>query len=193
MKRSQVSKSARWLSTILGGVLATLGVSSSAHAFGKKPQLPEVRTVPYVDLSRYLGRWYEISSFPQRFAKGCTGTRATYTANDDGTIGVLNECFLDSLDGEPKVARGKAKVVDTQSNSKLKVSFFWPFYGDYWIIDLGENYEYAVVGSPDREYLWVLSRETTLDETVYAEILHRVAEQGFDVSRLVKMLQPETL
>jgi len=157
---------------------------------GPKPPQTEVRTVPYVDLNRYLGRWYEISSIPQKFAKGCTGTRATYSALSDGKIDVLNECFLNTLDGKLKQAHGKAIVVDTETNSKLKVSFFWPFYGDYWIIDLGANYEYAAVGSPDRKYLWILSRTTTMNEQTYNDILARLVTQGFDVTRLEKMLQP---
>ncbi|MEN9722063.1 MAG: hypothetical protein RJB38_49 [Pseudomonadota bacterium] len=173
------------------GSLVSFALPALSHAFGKHaPALPEVRTVAFVDLNRYLGRWYEIASFPQKFAKGCTATRATYTALDQGKIGVLNECNLDTLDGKLKQARGKAHVVDSESNAKLKVSFFWPFYGDYWIIDLGENYEYAVVGAPDRDYLWILSRTTTLDEHTYSEILERVKAQGFDTNRLVKMLQP---
>jgi len=183
-------KKTAWL---IGSLLTVLTIhlgEQSALAFGPKNPKPEVRTVPYVDLNRYLGRWYEISSFPQRFAKGCTATRATYTAVKEGRIEVLNECHLNSLDGELKQAQGYAKVVDTESNSKLKVTFFWPFFGDYWIIDLGANYDYAVVGSPDREYLWVLSRNTTMDETTYQEILSRAQAQGFDVTRLVKMLQP---
>ncbi|MBU6375269.1 MAG: lipocalin family protein [Bdellovibrionales bacterium] len=179
-------------SAFLMSVLALLMVNSGsvAHAMGPKHPKPELATVPFVDLNRYLGRWYEISSFPQKFAKGCTGTRATYTLNHDGSVAVLNECNLNSLDGKLKQAKGKAVVVDRESNSKLKVSFFWPFYGDYWIVDLGANYEYAVVGAPDRDYLWILSRTTSMNETTYNEILERLTAKGFDVSRLEKMVQP---
>lgn len=165
-------------------------LTPQAFAFGESHPQSELTTVSHVDLDRYLGRWYEIASIPQSFQKGCTATRATYTANPDGTIGVLNECQLYSLDGKLKQARGTAKVVDRETNSKLKVSFFWPFYGDYWIVDLGPNYEYAAVGAPNRDYLWILSRNTHLDEQVYQEILARMTEKGFDVSRLVKQAQP---
>jgi apolipoprotein D and lipocalin family protein len=175
---------------LLSLIGALAAIPSAAHAFGRGHSQPELATVPYVDLNRYLGRWYEIASIPQSFQKGCTATRATYTANDDGTIAVLNECNLDSVNGKLKQAKGKAKVVDTTTNAKLKVTFFWPFYGDYWIVDLGNNYEYAAVGAPNRDYLWILSRNTTLDEHTYNEILERMTAKGFDVSRLVKQVQP---
>ena len=149
-----------------------------------------LETVPSVDLARYAGTWYEIASYPQRFQKGCTGTTATYTLRDDGKVEVLNRCARDSLNGRVTVAKGKAKVVDTRTHAKLKVSFFWPFWGDYWIIDLGRDYEYAVVGHPKRKYLWILSRTPVMDETVYDGILDRLRAQGYDTKRLVRTLQP---
>jgi apolipoprotein D and lipocalin family protein len=147
-----------------------------------------LRTVEHVELERYLGKWYEISSYPQRFQKGCTATTANYSLKDNGNIRVINECRLQSPQGKLKVAKGTAKIVDEVSNAKLKVSFFWPFYGAYWIIDLGENYEYAVVGHPDRNYLWILSRTPTMDATTYQEILARLTEQQYDISKLVKTI-----
>ena len=148
-----------------------------------------LETVPSVDLARYAGTWYEIASFPQRFQKGCTGTTATYTLRNDGMVEVLNRCARDSLNGRVTVARGKARVVDKRTNARLKVSFFWPFWGDYWIIDLGRDYEYAVVGHPSRKYLWILSRTPTMDGATYAAILERLGAQGYDTSRLVRTLQ----
>jgi len=159
----------------------------SAVAGAAAPQALE--TVPHVELARYLGTWYEIASYPQRFQKGCTGTTATYTLRADGTIEVLNRCARDSLTGRVTVARGRAKVVDKNSNARLKVSFFWPFWGDYWIIDLGRDYEYAVVGHPSRKYLWILSRTPALAPTVYEGILERLRKQGYDTSRLATTLQ----
>ena len=149
-----------------------------------------LQTVPSVDLSRYVGTWYEIASYPQRFQKGCTGTTATYTMRPDGQIDVLNRCSRDSLNGRVTVARGRAKVVDKSTNAKLKVSFFWPFWGDYWIIDLGQDYEYAVVGHPKRKYLWVLSRTPAMDALVYEGILERLRAQGYDTTHLVRTVQP---
>jgi len=158
-----------------------------AVAGAAAPQALE--TVPHVELARYLGTWYEIASYPQRFQKGCTGTTATYTLRADGTIEVLNRCARDSLTGRVTVARGRAKVVDKNSNARLKVSFFWPFWGDYWIIDLGRDYEYAVVGHPSRKYLWILSRAPALAPRVYEGILERLRKQGYDTTRLAKTLQ----
>ncbi len=148
-----------------------------------------LETVPRVDLARYMGTWYEIASYPQRFQRGCTGTTATYTLRPDGSVQVVNRCARDSLDGKVTVARGRAKVVDKGSNAKLKVSFFWPFWGDYWIIDLGADYEYAVVGHPSRKYLWILGRAPTMDAAVYERILERLRQQGYDTTRLNRTQQ----
>jgi len=162
-------------------VLGVPGPSAAANA--------PLETVPSVDLDRYVGTWYEIASFPQRFQKGCTGTTATYSIREDGSIEVVNRCARDSLDGRVTVARGRARVVDRNTNAKLKVSFFWPFWGDYWIIDLGRDYEYAVVGHPKRNYLWILSRTPTMEAAVYDGILERLRAQGYDTSRLSRTLQ----
>ncbi len=163
-----------------------LGLARSAVAAE-----PPLETVPRVDLARYAGTWYEIASYPQRFQKGCTATTATYTLRPDGTVEVVNRCARDSLNGRVTVARGKARVVDKHTNARLKVSFFWPFWGDYWIIDLGRDYEYAVVGHPSRTYLWILSRTPTMDAAVYGGILERLRAQGYDTSRLVRTLQAD--
>jgi len=145
--------------------------------------------VSYVELKRYAGTWYEIARFPNRFQEGCVGTSATYTLREDGKIGVLNQCRKGTLEGEISSVKGKAWVVDKKTNAKLKVSFFWPFSGDYWIIDLGENYEYAVVGHPERKYLWILSRTPEMEETLYNRILEKLRRQSYDVSRLIKTQQ----
>lgn len=153
---------------------------------------PPLSVVPHVDLRRYTGTWYEIASFPNRFQKGCVATKATYGLREDGKISVLNECRRKSLDGKLSTVSGKAKIADTTTNAKLKVTFFWPFYGDYWIIDLGTDYEYAVVGHPDRTYLWILSRTPTMDEALYRQILDRLTkEKAYDVNKLVKTVQPD--
>lgn len=144
---------------------------------------PQVRTVPYVDLERYLGNWYEIARYPNSFQKGCFQSRARYAQRSDGDIEVVNSC-RDSGDGRLREAKGRAWVVDRESNAKLKVSFFWPFRGDYWIIDLGKDYEYAVVGTPNRKYLWVLSRSPEMSEETYRAIVERARQQGFDPAKL---------
>ncbi len=155
----------------------------------KKQTGTALEVVPFVDLTRYTGVWYEISRYPNRFQEGCVGSKATYTLRNDGKIAVLNECFEGSLSGKLRNAKGVAKVVDRKSNAKLKVSFFWPIYGDYWIIDLGKEYEYAVVGHPDRTYLWILSRTKKMDDKLYREILERLEAKGYDRSKLIKTQQ----
>ena len=103
----------------------------------------------------------------------------------------MNRCNRDSLDGRQTIARGQARVVDRKSNAKLEVSFFWPFWGDYWIIDLDPEYRYAVVGHPNRKYLWILSRARTMDSLVYSGILERLTAQGYDIAKLQVTLQPQ--
>ncbi|MCJ7600045.1 MAG: lipocalin family protein [Desulfobulbaceae bacterium] len=153
--------------------------------------IPPVRTVYQVDISRYIGTWFEIARYPNRFQKGCVASRATYALRADGNLSVLNECYDKSKSGKLRSARGKAWVVDPLSRAKLKVSFFWPFYGDYWIIDLGQEYEYAVIGHPQRKYLWILSREETMEEETYQAILSRLAEQHYDTTKIIKSGQGE--
>jgi apolipoprotein D and lipocalin family protein len=145
-----------------------------------------LETVNNVDINRYIGEWYEIARYEHRFQEGCVRSKATYSLRDDGKITVVNECFGKSFSEKLRSVTGKAWVVDKETNAKLKVSFFWPFSGDYWIIDLGENYEYAVVGHPYRKYLWILSRTPEMDENVYNGILDRLEKQDYDTSKLLK-------
>src|SRR5512146_347259 len=166
---------------LLGLVGAACATTTTARL-----HLPELRTVPRVDVRRYVGTWYEIASFPQSFQRGCTATTATYTLRDDGEIDVVNRCREGSPDGPEKVARGRARVVDPSTNAKLEVSFFRPFWGDYWIVDLGADYEYAAVGHPGRDYLWILSRTQSMKAEVYEAIVRRLAAQGYETNRLVR-------
>jgi apolipoprotein D and lipocalin family protein len=144
-------------------------------------QAAEPPVAPHVDLDRYLGTWYEIASIPQRFSKGCTHTTATYSKRDDGDIKVRNRCLKD---GEESSITGKAWVVDTQTNAKLKVRFFWPFSGDYWVLAIADDYGWALVGGPERKTLWVLSRTNTMPDELYAQIVEKAKALGFDVSKL---------
>ncbi len=147
-----------------------------------------LETVAKVDLNRYIGRWYEIAKYPNRFERKCDrNVTAAYSIRPDGKIGVVNACT--TRDGKQSVSSGWAKVVDKESAAKLKVTFFWPFFGDYWIIDLGANYEYAVVGEPSRKYLWILSRTPRMDQAVYAEVVSRLAAKGYNAAKLEMMPQ----
>jgi apolipoprotein D and lipocalin family protein len=145
--------------------------------------MPPLEVVPRVELSRYTGTWYEIARYPNSFQKGCIHASAAYKLSLDGTISVQNSCLKN---GALKTATGKARVADPVTNAKLKVSFFWPFSGDYWIIDLGEDYDYAVVSEPRMKYLWILARSPQMDDSLYAQILQRLREKGFDPRLLIK-------
>jgi apolipoprotein D and lipocalin family protein len=173
----------------LGLMLLGLAGTGCTTTTTARLHLPELQTVPRIDLGRYVGTWYEIANFPQSFQRGCTATTATYTLRDDGQIDVVNRCRKGSPEGPEKVATGRARVVDRSSNAKLEVSFFRPFWGDYWIIDLGADYEYAVVGHPGRDYLWILSRTPTMKAEVYAAIVQRLAAAGYETGRLVQTVQ----
>ena len=148
-----------------------------------------LKTVSYVDLNKYAGKWFEIASFPQRFQKGCHCTTAEYTLCKKGYVIVQNRCNRDSIDGKQSYIKGKAFVVRNSGNAKLKVQFFWPFKGKYWIIDLADDYSYAVVSHPNRKYLWILSRTPRMDNAIYQQILSRLEEKGFDLTKLKTTVQ----
>ena len=168
--------------TIVG--LFFLMAASTTSAMGNALPTDPLPTVASVDLERYLGIWYEIARLPQSFEKDCVGVTATYGLKPNGNISVLNSCHKGTLDGKLTAAKGYGKVVDHRTNAKLKVTFFWPFFGDYWILELGDNYEYAVVGSPDRKSFWILSRTTGFDDKLLNEIVARFSSLGFDLSTL---------
>lgn len=162
-------------------------ISATAH-----PDSAELKVVDSVDLSRYLGKWYEIASYPAWFQRGCTASTAEYAMLTDGKIRIINRCHKGRPDGPLKESVGKAEVGDDQTNAKLKVWFFWPFKGNYWIIDLDDDYRWAVVGEPKRKYLWILSRTPTMNQTLYQNILSRLPSKGYDPSKLNRTLQKTT-
>lgn len=152
---------------------------------GCSGELTDLEVVQEVELDRYVGRWYEIASYPAVFQQNCVGTTADYSLNEDGTVAVVNTCYDGSFDADLRTAQGTARVVDDTSNAKLKVRFFI-FEGDYWILELGDedDYGYAVVGTPDRQFLWILSRSPQLDEALLDDILSRLPDLQFDPERL---------
>lgn len=174
---------------VQGILLALLPLLFYSCSGTGKSRFLKIDTVPYVDLARYTGTWYEISRFPNSFQKDCFGTTATYSIRPDGSIAVLNECRKKSMDGKKDSAKGKAWVVDKQSNAKLKVQFFWPFRGDYWIIDLGKDYDYAVVSDPKGKYLWILCRTSVMPEKQYQGIVDWLMLKGFDTEKLIRTPQ----
>jgi apolipoprotein D and lipocalin family protein len=147
----------------------------------------DVKTVEKVDLQRYLGDWYEIARYEHRFQKDCKNVKANYSLRDDKKIQVVNSCTKISTN-EFKDAKAVAYSVD-ETNSKLKVSFFRPFYGDYWILDLDKDYKYAIIGTPTKEYLWILSREKIMDKELLNKLLTKITAMGFDKSKLIYTIQ----
>lgn len=145
----------------------------------------DVKTVPQIDVQRYMGRWYEIASYPQWFEKGLTNVSARYTLKEK-YVEVLNSGYKN---GKLKKARGIARVVEGSGGAKLKVSFFRPFYAKYWIIDLDNDYRWVVVSNPSRSTLWILCRTKTMDKALYQTILAKLKANGFDTSKLVIMKQ----
>lgn len=166
-------------------ILLSLAVLTTAPMAAEAPGPPT--TVDRVDLTRYAGLWYEVARIPNRFQKQCArNVTAEYVLREDGRIDVINRCLRD--DGRVDEAKGLARIDDPASNARLKVSFVsilgWrPVWGDYWILGLGDAYEYAVVGSPDRKYGWILARERTLDEERLKEIFALLRAQGYKPDR----------
>jgi len=152
-------------------------------------QTNTLQTVSKVDLNRYTGKWYEIAAYPQKFQKGCKCTTAEYSLSDKDFIIVENRCIKPEENDKKAYIKGKAFIVKNSGNAKLKVQFFWPFKGKYWIIDLADDYSYAVVSHPNMKYLWILSRTPKMDNTVYQSITGRLKERGFDLTKLEKTVQ----
>ena len=159
------------------------------RASGALPGAAPLRSVDEFDLNRYLGTWYEIAKYPVSFEDGLVGVTAHYSLRDDGKVAVRNAGFKESFQGEKKVANGRAHVPDASRPAELRVTFFWPFYGDYWVIGLDPEYRWSIVGDPARKYLWILSRTPAMDGALYDMLVKKVRELGYDPSRLERMPQ----
>ncbi|MES2764901.1 MAG: lipocalin family protein [Bacteroidota bacterium] len=167
---------------IMGSAAAAI-FAGSYFLLKKDDKYPPLETAKNVDLKKYTGKWYEVARLPFREESGCRNTFAEYSLNDDGTIKVYNKCL--KSDGEMEDVEGKAEVVDKTTNSKLKVTFFWPFSGDYWILYVDENYQHALVGTPSREYLWLLSRTPQMNDVVKNQLVGIAQSSGFDTTKLI--------
>jgi apolipoprotein D and lipocalin family protein len=179
-----VEKTMKRFKLLLVTIIAISMTGCASTGAASADEGPAVVTVDAVDLQRYAGLWYEIAKIPNRFQDQCArGTTATYSMREDGRISVLNSCFEE--DGQRDEADGVAKIVDGSGNAKLEVSFVsflgWrPFWGDYWVIGLDEDYGWAIIGTPDRKYGWVLARTTELDEKTMADIYAILERNGYD-------------
>jgi apolipoprotein D and lipocalin family protein len=166
-------------------ILAGLAVTVSGCAALSRGPVGN-RAVPQpaksVEVERYLGRWYELARYEASFQRGCEAVTADYSRNADGSIRVLNACRQDGVEGKLRTATGKAKIADSQTNAKLKVSFFGPFYGDYWVLDRADDYSWSIVGEPSGRYLWILSRQATVSPERFSMLEQRVRSLGYDWS-----------
>jgi len=150
------------------------------------------RVVKELNVQKYLGTWYEIARYDHSFERGLVGVTANYSIRDDGKIKVINSGYKNSLDGKFSQALGKAKIPDpVHEPAKLKVSFFWFFYGDYYVMELDKDYQWAIIGSSSEKYLWILNRKPQMDNELYIELLERLKKRGYDVSKLIKVKQKE--
>ncbi len=161
--------------------------------FGQSADTKEPQTVEKVALGKYIGKWFEIAKIPNRFQRNCAkNTTATYSMNENGTIKVINRCVEE--DGEIDEAEGVARITDTLSNAKLEVSFVsflgWrPFWGAYWIIGLDENYQWAIVGHPERKYGWILSRTKSISKNTKSKIFSILKSQGYNTNEFEMTVQ----
>jgi len=176
---------------ILLATVSAAALLSSCGTTGSTAAPAPLKTTPKVSTDRYLGKWFEVAHFPQWFQKGCVSATADYSQNKDGTIGVLNTCFR--ADGSQRTISGVAEPVDG-ANNRLRVRFPGNFFarmapvpeeGNYWIIDVSPDYRHAIVGTPDRQFLWFLSRSPTLPQSQLDRMKDIAAGQGFDLGKLV--------
>lgn len=158
-------------------------IFSTAHS----QKVPSV--VATVELNRYQGKWYEIARLPNFFEKKLKCASATYTLRDDGKITVINAGNYITEPLKSTSSKGVAWIPDLKSPGKLKVQFFWPFSGDYWIMYLDKDYRYVLVGEPDHKYLWILAREKTMDDPTYKMLLQKAIDNGYDVKPIIKVEQ----
>lgn len=176
---------------IIALAVLTTVLTTGCGIFAKGPvgnqSVPEP-TQP-VDLKKYLGRWYEYARYENGFEKNCEAVTADYSLRDDGTIKVVNTCHQDTINGKIKTAEARAKIVEESNNAKLKVSFFRPFYGDYWVLDHAADYKWSIVGEPSGRYLWLLFRSPHPSAKDVEHVESRVRQLGYDTSLLRKTKQ----
>lgn len=168
--------------TLVG--IGIAGVAIAYDMWRKSNQLP-LPLAENLDLDKYMGKWYEIARLPAPFERHCFNTQAEYSRNEDGTVNVVNSCTRGSLEGKTSVSQGIAFLDNPSNHAMLKVQFQWPFTGDYQVIDVGKNYEYALVGTPSRKYLWILSRTQELENNILEHLISFAKELGFNTDKLI--------
>ena len=179
-------KSIYLLFVLTGFAIIGIGCTSTKN----QETMIDKTVVKELDLQKYLGTWYELARFNHKFERGLVGVTANYSIREDGKIKVLNSGYKKSLDGKFSEATGKAFLPAPELEpGKLKVSFFWNFYGDYFVLELDENYQWAIIGSSSDNFLWILSRTPQLEPDLYNELIDKVKSRGYDISQLIKVEQ----
>lgn len=164
----------------LCGILAVITISSCSTS-----QNINSTTVEELDLNRYLGKWYEIARFDHTFERGLVGCTANYSLKDDGSIKVINAGYKNSLDGKYQETEGKARRPNDTEPGKLEVAFFWNFYADYYVLELADDYRYALIGSKKSKYLWILSRTPQMSKTDLNFVLESAKKRGYNTQQLI--------
>jgi apolipoprotein D and lipocalin family protein len=165
-------------------IISILGCKSNGQKIN-------TQTVNELDFERYIGKWYEIARYPHSFERDLVGVTATYSWREDGKIKVVNQGYKKTLNGEMSSAIGKAKIPDKNKPGRLKVSFFWIFYSDYFVLELDDNYQWAIIGSSSDNYLWVLSRTSKVSDETWKMLLERIKKRGYALDKLIKVEQAQ--
>lgn len=172
--------------------IGLLVVAIVFFSFKNQKSMIDKTVVKEFNIEKYLGTWDEIARYDHRFERELVGVTANYSMRDDGKILVINSGYKKSLSGNYVEAIGKAKIPDPKNEpAKLKVSFFWFFYSDYYILELDKNYQWALIGSSSDKYLWILSRTQQMEKEVCKECLDKLTKRGYDISKLIKVEQNE--
>ncbi|KAJ4458315.1 putative membrane protein [Paratrimastix pyriformis] len=180
----QQSKCLSWSWLFVGSIIIVAALAVWRPMMTRIPIDSKVKSVSQVDLGRYLGKWYEIGRMPFSFENKCVSdVTAEYQLLKDGRVSVVNSCTLES--GERKVDRATAEIVPGSNGSQLKVCFFWPFKGDYWVMKLHPEYQWSLVGEPKTRFLWLLSRTPTLPQAEITQAVEAARAQGYDVQQLI--------
>lgn len=174
------------IAVALAGTTLLLGACAAIPRAGPVGNRAVPQPAKGVDMKRYLGRWYEQFRYEASFQKDMDGVTADYSLNDDNTVKVVNR---GQRKGKWKQSTGKARIVDADTNAKLKVSFFGPFYGNYWVLDHGDDYEWSIVGEPSGRYLWVLTRDARPSVELLSSLEARVKALGYDWSLIRRTRQ----
>lgn len=170
--------------------LTLLLLAGALGCAAQQASQPALHGVMPFDLQRYSGTWYEVAAMPNPFQRNCTATQATYTPLPQGEVEVHNLCHKQSPEGPVSQVRGRAWAPEPSRPSELKVRFFWPFSGDYFVLALDPNYQWAVVGQPKRRYLWILSRSRQMEPTLLKDLTARLPAWGYDPAALNMTVQP---